>query len=149
MPTNFEFTRQTKANISDTMDFYMHPEYLPQILPDVCKQITIKSKDADTITYEWRGVMMRREVVLVNRLSLNKDAHTIVTETIEGTPKGSKMTYSFKELPNGTEIKSTQAMEMGALGFLAKGWWKSLVEKEFDEEVKRLDAKSTQREMTL
>ena len=146
MPTNFEFTRQTKANIADTMDFYMHPEFMPEILPDVMKQVTIKSKDADTIIYEWRGELMRRKVVGVNRLTLNRDAHTIVEETIEmqGGQKGSKMTYSFKELPNGTEIKSNQAMEMGALGFLAKGWWKSVVEKGLDEEVKRLDAKSSQ-----
>jgi hypothetical protein len=146
MPTNFEFTRQTKANISDTMDFHMHPEFLTQISPDVFKQVTIKSKDADTIIYEWRAVMMGRKVSGVNRLTLNRDAHTIVEETIEmhGGQKGSKMTYSFKELPNGTEIKSTHAMEMGALGFMAKGWWKSVVEKGFDEEVKRLDAKSSQ-----
>jgi len=146
MPTNFEFTRQTKANISDTMDFYMHPEHRPEIHPDVMKQVTIKSKDADTITYEWQGELMRRKVVGVNRLTFNKDAHTIVEETIEmqGGRKGSIMTYSFKELPNGTEIKRTDAMEMGALGFLGKGWWKSTVDKELDEEVKRLDTKSSQ-----
>ena len=146
MPTNFEFTRQTKANISDTMDFYMHPEFIPQISPDVFKQVTIKNKDEDTITYEWQGEMMRRKVVGVNRLVRNKGAHTITTETIEmqGGNKGSKINYSFKELPNGTEIKCTQAMEMGSLGFLAKGWWKSTVDKELDEEVKRLDAKSSQ-----
>jgi len=146
MPTNFEFTRQTKANISDTMDFFAHPEHMPEILPDVFKQVTIKSKDGDTIVYEWQGELMRRKVVGVNRLTLNRDTHTIVEETIEmqGGRKGSKMTYSFKELPNGTEIKSTQAMEMGSLGFLAKGWWKSTVDKGLDEEVKRLDAKSRQ-----
>jgi len=143
MPTNFEFTRQTKANISDTMDFYMHPEFIPQVT-DMIKQVTIKSKDLDTVVYEWQGEMMGRKVSGVNRLTLDKDAHTITTETIEmqGGQKGSKMTDSFKELPNGTEIKATHAMEMGALGFLAKGWWKSAVEKELDEEVKRLDAKS-------
>jgi len=54
------------------------------------------------------------------------------------------MTNSFKELPNGTEIKYTHTMEMGSLGFLAKGWWQSAVEKELDEVVKRLDAKSSQ-----
>jgi hypothetical protein len=146
MPTNFEFTRQTKANIADTMDFYMHPEFIPQTAPDVFKQVTIKSKDADTIVFEWRGELMRHKVVGVNRLTLNKDTHTIVEETIEmkGGNKGSKMNYSFKELPNGTEIKCTAAMEMGSLGFLAKGWWKSIVDKELDEEVKRLDAKSSQ-----
>jgi hypothetical protein len=90
--------------------------------------------------------MMRRKVVGVNRLTLNKDAHTIVEETIEmhGGRKGSKMTYSFKELPNGTEIKYTHAMNMGPLGFFAKGWWRSTVEKGLDEEVKMLDAKSSQ-----
>jgi len=146
MPTNFEFTRQTKANISDTMDFYMHPEFIAEISPDVFKRVTIKSKDEDTVTYEWQGEMMRRKVVGVNTLVRNKVAHTIAMETIEmqGGQKGSKINYSFRELPNGTEIKCTQAMEMGALGFLAKGWWKSVVEKGLDEEVKRLDAKSGQ-----
>jgi hypothetical protein len=144
MPTNFEFTRQTKANISDTMDFYMHPEYRPETAPDEMMQVTIKSKDADTIIFEWRGELMRQKVVGVNRLTLNRDTHTIVEETIEmeGGRKGSKMTYSFKELPNGTEIKCTHAMEMGALGFLFKGWWRSHAERVLDEEVKRLDAKS-------
>jgi len=146
MTTNFEFTRHTKANIADTMDFYMHPELIPQTAPGVMEQVTIKSKDADTIIYEWRGEMMRRKVVGVNRLTLNKDAHTTVTETIEmqGGRKGSKMTNSFKELPNGTEIRYIHAMNMGPLGFLLKGRWKSIVEKELDEEVKRLDAKSSQ-----
>jgi len=146
MPTNFEFRRQTKANISDTMDFYMHPEFLAQVMPDVFKQVTIKSKEADTIIYEWQAVMMGRKVSGVNRLTPNKDAHMITEETIEmhGGQKGSVMTYSFKELSNGTEIKSTHAMEMGTLGFLAKRWWKSVVEKGLDEEVKRLDAKSSQ-----
>jgi hypothetical protein len=144
MPTNFEFTRQTKANISDTMDFYAHPEHMPELLPNVFKQVTIKSKDGDTIVYEWQGELMRRKVVGVNRLTLNKDTHTIVEETIEmhGGRKGSKMTYSFKELPSGTEIRCTHAMEMGTLGFLAKGWWKSTVDRGLDEGVKRLDAKS-------
>jgi hypothetical protein len=149
MPTNFEFTRQTKANIADTMDFYTHPEFMTQTSPDFIKQVTIKSKDADTIIYEWTGEMMRRRAVCVNRLTINKDAHTLVTETIEGTPKGSRFTYSFKELPNGTEIKCSQAMEMGALGFLAKGWWKSVVEKTLDEEVKILDSKSSPKGMIL
>ena len=124
----------------------MHPEFIAEISPDVFKRVTIKSKDEDTVTYEWQGEMMRRKVVGVNTLVRNKVAHTIAMETIEmqGGQKGSKINYSFRELPNGTEIKCTQAMEMGALGFLAKGWWKSVVEKGLDEEVKRLDAKSGQ-----
>jgi len=144
MPTNFEFTRQTKANISDTMDYYMRPEFIPQTGSDFMKQVTIKSRDGDTVTYEWQGEAMSRKVSGVNTLNLNKDARTIIMETIEmqGGQKGSKMTYSFKELPNGTEIKCSQEMEMGALGFLAKRWWKSVFDKGFDAEVKRLDAES-------
>ena len=65
----------------------MHPEFLPQVT-DVIKQVTIKSKDADTIVYEWQGEMMRRKVSGVNRLTLNKDAHTIVEETIESGSGG-------------------------------------------------------------
>jgi hypothetical protein len=143
MPTKFELTRQTKANIFDTMDFWMHPEFMPQLSPKVFKEVTIKSKDADSVTYEWRGEFMRRKMVGVNRVTLNREAHTAVEETIEGAGKGSKMTHSLRELPNGTEDHYTAAMEFGALGFLAKGAWKSVVEKAFDEGVKRLDAEST------
>lgn len=143
MPTNFESTRQTKANISDTMDFYAHPEFMPELNPAVIKQVTIKSKDADTVTYEWRGEFMRQKMIGVNKLTLNKDTHTFLEETIEGSSKGSRMIRSFKELLNGTEINYTAAMEMGPLGFFAKGAWKSVIEKGFDEEVKRLDAKSS------
>ena len=144
MPTKFELTRQAKANISDTMDFHMHPEIYPQISPDVFKQVTIKSKDADIVTFEWRGEFMRRKMVGVNRITLNREAHTVIEETIEGAGKGSKMTHSLMELPNGTEDHYTATMEFGALGFLAKGAWKSVLEKAFDEGVKKLDAKSGQ-----
>jgi hypothetical protein len=149
MTTNFEITRQTKANISDTMHFWTHPEYMAQVYPDMIKQITIKSKDENTVTYEFRGEFMGRKMVSVNRTTFNKDARTVIDEIIEGSGKGSKMTHSFKELPNGTEDKYSAAMEMGPLGFLGKGAWKSAVEKGFDEAVKRLDAKSSRREMTV
>ena len=82
-------------------------------------------------------------MVSVNRMTLNKDAHTVVDEIVEGSGKGSKLIHSFKELPNGTEDKYTAVMEMGPLGFLPKGALKSAVEKWFDEGVKRLDAKSS------
>jgi hypothetical protein len=144
MPTRFEITRQSKANIADTMDFHMHPETYPQISPDVFKQVTIMSKDADSVTFEWRGEFMRRKMVGVNRITRNREAHTVIEETIEGAGKGSKMTHSLRELPNGTEDHYTAAMEFGVLGFLAKGAWKSVLEKAFDEGVKRLDAKSSQ-----
>jgi len=144
MPTKFDLTRQTKASISDTMDFIIneYPELMPELSPDVFKQVTIKSKDADSVTYEWRGEFMRRKMVGVNRLVLNREAHTAFEETIEGAGKGSKMTHSLRELPNGTELHYTSAMEFGALGFLAKGAWKSVLEKALDGIVKRLDAKS-------
>jgi hypothetical protein len=143
MPTKFELTRQTKARISDTMDFIIndYPELMTQLSPDVFKQVTIKSRDADNVTYEWRGEFMRRKMVGVNRITLNRGARTAVEETIEGTGKGSKMTHSLRELPNGTELHYTSAMEFGALGFLAKGAWKSVIEKALDEIVKMLDAR--------
>jgi hypothetical protein len=69
MPRNFEFTRQTKANISDTMEFWIHPEFMPQLNPHVFKQVTIKSKDANIVTYELRGEFMKQKMVSVNRLT--------------------------------------------------------------------------------
>jgi hypothetical protein len=144
MPTNLEYTRQTKANITDTMDFWMHPEFLPQLNPALFRQVTIKVREVDAVTFEWQGEFMRRKMAGVNKRSLDKDAHTLLDETIDGPERGAyKAIYSFRAIPNGTEIKYAETLEMGPLGFLAKGSWRSATEKSLDEAVMRLDAKSS------
>jgi hypothetical protein len=85
--------------------------------------------------------LMRRKLLAVNRLTLNRQANKIVVDTIDGDGKGSKVTMALKETPNGgTEINYLAEMELGPLGFFAKGPAKSAMEKVVTEDAKNLDA---------
>jgi hypothetical protein len=142
MPSNWEFTRETNANLNDTMEYFMHAEDLPKLDPENFKQITIKNRDDNTVTFEMQGVMMGRKMNSVVKQTLDRSARTVLCETLDGDAKGSNVTMSFRELPKGTEIKYTAALELGALGFLAKGASKSAFERVVDGAVKHLNGES-------
>lgn len=139
MPSTWEFTRETKADLPRTMEYITHVEDLPKLDPENFKQVTIKSRDDNTVTFEMQGVLMGKKMMSVVRSTLNKDSRTVSVDTIDGDAKGSKMTLYFRELPNGTEIKYTAALELGALGFIAKGASKTAFEKVADGAVKHLN----------
>jgi hypothetical protein len=141
MTTKWEFTKQTKAPVSKAIDYFMHPENISKLHADFVKQINIKSNEGDTITFDQHMELMRRKLVAVNKLTLNRQANKIVVDTIDGDGKGSKVTMALKETPNGgTEINYLAEMELGPLGFFAKGPAKSAMEKVVTEDAKNLDA---------
>jgi hypothetical protein len=140
MPTKFEATRQTKAPLPKTVDYFMHLENMPKIHPDFVKDVKITSKEGDTMTFEEHLQMMGRKLRSVNKLSLNRQENKLEIDTLEGDGKGSKVTIALKEVPTGTEVKYSAAMELGPLGFFAKGPAKSTFERTVDEDIKTLDA---------
>ena len=140
MATKWEFTRQTKAPISKTMDYFMHPENLPKLHSEFVKSVTMKGTEGDTITFEQQMEMMRRKIVSQNKLSLWRQDNKITIDTFEGDGKGSKITMAFTEVQGGTEIKYTAEMELGRIGFFAKGPARSAMEKVADEDAKNLDS---------
>ena len=140
MATKWEFTRQTKAPMSKTMDYFMHPENLPKLHSEFVKSVTMKGTEGDTITFEQQMEMMRRKIVSQNKLSLWRQDNKITIDTFEGDGKGSKITMAFTEVPGGTEIKYTAEMELGRIGFFAKGPARSAMEKVADEDAKNLDS---------
>ncbi len=120
----------------------MNPEDLPKLNPDAFKQITIKSREENTITYDMQGQMMGRKLSMLAKQTLDRDAKKMTAEILDGDSKGSVMVVSLRDLPNnaGTEIKYSASLELGALGFLAKGSSKSVWEKTADSTVKHLDS---------
>jgi len=140
MATKWEFTKTTKAPMSTVQDYFMHPENISKLHPDLVKQVTIKGTEGDTITFEQQMEMMRRKIVSQNKLTLWRQENKITVDTFDGDGKGSKVTMAFREVPGGTEIKYTAEMELGPLGFFAKGPAKSSMEKVVDEDAKNLDA---------
>ena len=140
MPTKYEVTKQTKAPISKAMDYYMHPENLPKIHPSFVKEVKIMSAEGDTIMLEQHMEMMGRKLRSVNKMARNNAENKFEISTLEGDGKGSKITIALKEIPSGTEMHYSAAMEFGALGFFIKGPAKSSFEKVAAEDAQALDA---------
>ena len=141
MPTKWEFTRQTKAPVQKAVDYFSHPENLPKVHSDFVKQVTVKSSQGDTIDFEQQMELMKRKLVSQNRMTINRPENKIVVDTLDGDGKGSKVTMSISELPGGagTKIMYNAEMELGPLGFFAKGPAKTAMEKVADEDAKNLD----------
>ena len=140
MPTKYEVTKQTKAPISKAMDYFFHPENLPKIHPSFVKEVKITSSEGDTITLEQRMEMMGRKLRTVSKMTRDSAQNKFEIDTLEGDGKGSRITIALKEIPTGTEMHYSAAMEFGALGFFIKGPAKASFEKVADEDAKALDA---------
>ncbi len=141
MPTRWEFTRQTKAPVSKAIEYFMHPENLSKLHSDFVKEVKVKSSEGDAVVFEQQMEMMRRRIVSQNRLTLDRQQNKITVETFEGDGKGSRVTMAMKELPGGgTEVNYVAEMELGPLGFFAKGPAKSAMEKVVNEDAKNLDS---------
>jgi hypothetical protein len=141
MATKWEFKRQTKAPISKVIDYFSHPENLPKVHSDFVKSVTIKGSDQNTINFEQQMELMKRKLVSQNRMTINHSENKVVVDTLDGDGKGSKVTMALEETPGGgTEIDYLAEMELGPLGFFAKGPAKNAMEKVADEDAKNLDA---------
>jgi hypothetical protein len=153
MPTEFEVTRQTKASLSEAMEFYMHPENLPKLHPEYVKEVKIMTRDGDTFTLEQQMEVLGKKLRAVNRMTRNSKEHKFETVTLKGDGKGSSITISLEEIPSGTEIRYTVEMALGffPIGFLESGsiirrpevFFEKLsqfFEKVADEDKKALDA---------
>jgi len=140
MPTKFEATRQTKASVSKAMDYFMHPENIPKVHPGFVKEVKVLSSDGDIMTIEQHAEMMGKKLKSVNKLVLKRAENVLEIDTIEGDGKGSKITIGLKEVPSGTELHYLANMELGPLGFFAKGPAKTTFERTTDEDAKALDS---------
>lgn len=140
MPTNWEKTGKTKAPLAKALEYYSHPENLPKSHPNFVKAVKILSNEGGVIKLEQDASMMGRKLHSANTLTLDKSTNTFRVEVTDGDAKGSKITMVLKEVPDGTEVKYTASMELGPLGFFAKGPAKGNFERTVDEDMAALDA---------
>lgn len=140
MPTNWDKTGKTKATLAGAVGYYMHPENLPKSHPGFVKEVKILSNEGDRIRLEQRASIMGRTIRSVNTLALDRATNTFSVDTLEGDGRGSKITMSLKQVPGGTEVMYKASMELGPLGFFAKGPAKGQFEKAVDEDMACLDA---------
>ena len=142
MPARFETTIQTKAPLAKALEYYMHPENLPKIHPGFVKDVKILSRDGETITLEQHGEIMGRKINSVNKMVLDRSTNTLNIDTVDGDGKGSKIMMAVKEIQTGTEVHYNAVLELGRLGFFAKGPAKSTFERTAQEDRQQLDALS-------
>lgn len=143
MPAKWDISTQTKAPVSQVMEYFTHPENLPKIHPDFVKSVTIKSRDGDVVMFEQQMELMRRKIVSQNKLTADRTGNKIEIDTLEGDGKGSKITMNFVPNQSGTEVRYHAEMELGALGVFAKGPAKSAMEKTAKEDAGQLDKNVT------
>jgi carbon monoxide dehydrogenase subunit G len=141
LATKWEFKRKTKAPPEKVVEYFSHPENLPKVHPDFVKSVTIKSSDPNTIHFEQQMELMKRKIVAQNKMTINRPGNKVVVDTVGGDGKGSKVTMALNPLPGGgTEIDYVAEMELGPLGFFAKGPAKSAMDKVTEEDARNLDA---------
>lgn len=140
MATKWDISTQTKASVSQAIDYFTHPENLPKIHPDFVKSVTIKGRDGDVVTFEQQMELMRRKITSQNKLTANRAENRIEINTLDGDGKGSKITMNFVPSQSGTQINYHAEMELGALGMFAKGPAKSAMEKVAKEDAGQLDS---------
>ena len=140
MPARFETTIQTKAPLTKALDYYMRPENLSKIHPGFVKDVRIISREGDVVTIEQHAEIMGRKIRSVNKMTLDRPTNTFNIDTLDGDGKGSKILMVVKEIPMGTEVRYSATLELGALGFFAKGPAKSTFERTAQEDRQQLDA---------
>ncbi len=140
MPTIWEKTGKTKAPLPKAIEYYWHPENLPKVHPSFVKGVKILSSQGESVKLEQRASIMGRSLRSVNTLHIDCAANTFSVDTLEGDGRGSKITMTLRQVQGGTEISYRASMELGPLGFFAKGPAKSQFEKTVGEDMASVDA---------
>lgn len=140
MATKWEKMGKTKAPLDKAIDYYRHPENLPKVHPDFVKEVKILTTEGNAIKLEQHAHIMGRNLRSVNTLKFDGASTTFSIDTLEGDGKGSTITIALKPVADGTELWYTASMELGPLGFFAKGPAKAQFEKTVDEDVASLNA---------
>jgi hypothetical protein len=124
------------------IEYYMNPEvHIEKAHPRFVGRVKILNSDQNAVSWEQRFKIMGMNLRTVVKSSLNRKTSTIVTQSIDGTGKGTSMIRTFKEIPTETEIHFTFSPKLGALGsFFLRARAKKGFEETVDEDMKALDS---------
>jgi hypothetical protein len=140
MPTKWEKIGQTKAPLSRVIEYYMNPENIARIHPQLVKEVKILSREGDTVTWEQRLPFMGMNLLSVVKSSLTRATNTIETQGIGGVGRGTRMTRMMREIPTGTEVCYTYEPKLGVLGLFVKSRAKRIFEETEGGDLKALDS---------
>jgi hypothetical protein len=144
MPSKWEFVRETIAPLPKVEAILIEPSFVEELSkrhPGTIKKVSIRKREGYKTTYEQQTEIMGMRFNSLVSMTINLAGHEVLLETLEGTGTGSRILITFKETPSGgTQLKFSADMELGPLGFLAKGRAKAAMEKTGDEDARFLDS---------
>ncbi len=132
MAIDFDLSETVSAPKERVMAHFIGVEDMPKYHPKMARKVEVLEKSDSAIKYRLETKVMLKKMESVNSMSIDRAAGTLVTETLEGDGKGSKITMAFTEKEGKTDISMKASMELGVLGSLGKGMaasmWKEAME---------------------
>ncbi len=132
MAVDFDLSETINEARDKVMAHFIAVEDMPKFHPKMARKVEVLEKGDNLIKYKLEGRVMLKKIVSTNNMTIDKEGGKLVTETVEGDGKGSKITMSFMEKEGKTSLDLKASMELGALGSLGKGkvssMWKEAIE---------------------
>lgn len=132
MAVVFDLSESVNAPKEQAMAHFIKVEDMPRYHPKMARKVEVIEKTDNAIKYKLEARVMLKKMESVNNLTIDKEGGQLVTETLEGDGKGSKITMTFLEKDGKTDISMKASMELGVLGSLGKGMassmWKEAME---------------------
>ncbi len=99
---SIRLTDTLKASPEKVFSFVSDFEKAPQY-SNYWKSVKLVNREGNLTTYETVAEAESRKIVSVTRVT-SQPNERIVAETVEGDGKGTKLTFKFQSVPDGTQI---------------------------------------------
>lgn len=141
MAVEFELSQTIAAPMDEVMSHFIQVENMPKYHPKMARNVEVLEKNDSAVKYRLEARVMLKKIESVNNMTIDREGGKLVTSTLEGDGKGSKITMDFKEEDGKTVISMSGAMELGALGALGKGKMSSMWKEAMEEAKNTLEKK--------
>ena len=131
MAVDFDLLETVNAPKEQVMAHFIKVEDMPKFHPKMARKVEVLEKSDSAIKYTLETKVMLKKMESVNNMAIDRAGGTLVTETLEGDGKGSRITMAFTEKDGRTDISLKASMELGVLGSIGKGMatsmWKEAI----------------------
>ena len=131
MAVDFDLLETVNAPKEQVMAHFIKVEDMPKFHPKMARKVEVLEKSDSAIKYTLETKVMLKKMESVNNMAIDRAGGTLITETLEGDGKGSRITMAFTEKDGRTDISLKASMELGVLGSIGKGMatsmWKEAI----------------------
>lgn len=126
MAVEFDLSETIDAPKEQVMAYFLKVEDMPKYHPKMARKVEVLEKSDSAIKYRLESKVMLKKIESVNNMSIDSAGSKLITDTVEGDGKGSRISMEFTENEGRTEISMKASMELGVLGSLGKGMASSM-----------------------